>query len=336
MPVPSLPGSLLTSVVALGVAVVAYGVASLLQAMAARRTDGGGSGQFLLSPLVFGGLSLDLVGFLGGAVALRELPLFFVQGASAASILVTALLASLVLKERPDRREALAMPMVLTGLAALAVAAEPGSAEALPSALVVALIAAVPAFAAGGVLCWNRAGRLPSLGLALLAGLSYGAASLAVRGLSAPGHGGVWAIPVLVTTVAHALLGVALVTAAMHRLTVNTVTSMLFTTETVVPATVGLLLLGDRTGPGLEWLAALGCVLIVLATALISHQTAPTLPGRRRGGPTPGHVAGHGLVPAPRPAFDLRPAARPVGAHRSEGQHRSVGARRSLSSSQRR
>src|SRR4051794_41973362 len=109
-----------------------------------RRIADGRPKRLLLPPLVLGGLTLDVAGFLFGAVALHELPLFFVQSASAASILVTALLASLVLHERPNRREALAMPVVLAGLIALGVSAEPGPPPAPPPLLVVALLVAVP------------------------------------------------------------------------------------------------------------------------------------------------------------------------------------------------
>src|SRR4051794_41891442 len=80
-----------------------------------RRIADGPPKRLLLPPLVLGGLTLDVAGFLFGAVALHELPLFFVQSASAASILVTALLASLVLHEHPNRRAALAKPGGLAG-----------------------------------------------------------------------------------------------------------------------------------------------------------------------------------------------------------------------------
>jgi drug/metabolite transporter (DMT)-like permease len=273
--------SLLTSVVALGTAVVAYGVASLLQAMAARRHDG--STPLMLSPLVLAGLGLDVVGFLCGAVALHDLPLFFVQGASAASILVTALLASVVLGERPDGRETLALPLVFAGLIGLAAAAEPGPASALPVVLVAAMLLALPAFAVLARRCWASSTRGSALGLAFLAGLAYGTASLAARGLSAPGQSTALVVAVAVVVVTHALLGVALVTAAMRRLPVNTVTSVLFATETVAPAAVGLLWLGDRTQAGLGPVALAGCVCIVLATALLSRPVhEATRPGLRR------------------------------------------------------
>ncbi len=276
---------LLTSVVALGTAVLAYGVASLLQAMAARRADAPPQvlpplafSPLVLSPLVLGGLGLDVAAFFCGALALRDLPLFVVQGAAAASILVTALLASVVLGERPDRREAVAMPLVFVGLIALAVAAEPGPASRIPAPLTGLMLLSVPVFGLLARRCWTAATWRSALGLALLSGLSYGTASLAARGLSAPGQSAVRLAPLVVVVVAHALLGVVLVTAAMRRLPVNTVTSVLFATETVVPAAVGLLWLGDRTQAGLGPLALGGCVCVLLATALLSRRAAAPEP----------------------------------------------------------
>jgi multidrug transporter EmrE-like cation transporter len=104
----------------------------------------------------------------------------------------------------------------------------------------------------------------------MLAGLSYGCASLAARGLSAPDTSSAWLIPTLVLIAAHALQGVVLVTVAMRRVPVNTVTSVLFATEAVGPAAVGLLLLGDRIADGTWMGLAAGCVLLIGATALLT------------------------------------------------------------------
>jgi drug/metabolite transporter (DMT)-like permease len=296
--------SLATSVLALLVAVVAYGVASLLQAMAGRRAadetanrpeqpkqpeqperaSSAGRTRLLVSPLVLGGLALDVLGFGAGVLALRQLPLFFVQGATAASILVTALLAVLVLHERPSRREALAMPLVLAGLVALAAAAEPGPARALALPVAIGLIVAAPLIAVLGWLCLRPGSRTPALAPAVLAGLSYGGASVAARGMTAMEHSSVLFPALVVAVAAHALLGVVLVTVAMRSAPVNTVTSVLFTTETVGPAVLGLLLLGDRTAAGMSWAAAGGCAFLVVATGLLTRTRATPDDGTGRSG----------------------------------------------------
>lgn len=283
---PLSAGSSFGSVLAVVAAVLAYGVASLLQAMAGRRTPGATAGRLLLSPLVLGGLALDLVGFAAGAAALRDLPLFLVQGATAASILVTALLAALVLDERPTRRETLAMPLILAGVVALALSADPGPASGLPVPVAVGLMLAAPLF---GALTWyglRDPRRLPAISLAVLAGLSYGSATLAVRGMTAMARGDLLFPVMLLTVAAHALLGVVLVTTAMRRNAVNAVTGVLFATETAVPAALGVLLLGDRPAPGCGWATVAGCALLGMATALLSRATTarPQVPRPRTAG----------------------------------------------------
>jgi drug/metabolite transporter (DMT)-like permease len=301
--------SLAAAVAALGTAIVAYGVGSLLQAMAARKYPTRQAAGLLLSPLVLGGLALDVLGFVCGAVALTELPLFFVQGATSASILVTALLASLVLGERPDPRETSAMPLVLIGLVALALAAEPGRSSAPPWPLTLGLVGCLPLFAGAGWWCFRRPGRRAATGLAMLAGLSYGCASLAARGLSAPDGASTWLIPTLVLIAAHAVTGVVLVTVAMRRAPVNTVTSVLFATEAVGPAAVGLLLLGDHTAEG-TWMAlVIGCVLLIAGTTLLTSGAVETSSATDR-------LEVRRLVPAPRQA-PSRPGAHRVGRHRA-------------------
>ncbi|MET0694874.1 MAG: hypothetical protein ABWY56_13155 [Propionibacteriaceae bacterium] len=90
-------------------AAVCYGVASVLQALAARRTDTvegldprlllrlAKSWQYVL------GLALDGFAFLLSIVALRTLPLFAVQSIVASFLAITAVLGAIVLK-MPLRR----------------------------------------------------------------------------------------------------------------------------------------------------------------------------------------------------------------------------------------
>jgi drug/metabolite transporter (DMT)-like permease len=307
-------GSLLVCVLALATAIGAYGVASLVQAKAARRNPDSSVTRLLVEPLVLAGLGLDVVGFLGTAVALHALPLFFVQGAASASIVVTALLVSIFLKERPSRREAAVMPLVLLGLSMLAVSAEPGPAEALPLPLLAALAVGAPAVAAGGLWLPKRPSKLAGAGLAVLAGLSYGSAGLAARGLSASDSSRSWLIPTLLLVAIHAVQGVVLVTVSMRKAAVNSVTSVLFATETLMPSAIGWALLGDRATPGMGWSALIGCAVLLLSTAALSHGPAhapapPTRPALQAV-PEPPHI------PLPRLAPDAM-----VGAHRA-GRHR--------------
>jgi multidrug transporter EmrE-like cation transporter len=106
----------------------------------------------------------------------------------------------------------------------------------------------------------------------------------------------------LVVVAAHALQGVVLVTVAMRRAPVNTVTSVLFATEAVGPAAVGLLLFGDRTADGLGWAAVAGFACLVVATVLLSRQS-PEAPVEASVKPPANTQADPGAWPR----VDLRP-----------------------------
>ena len=81
------------------VACFGYGVASVLQSVAAKRTAEvvGLAGLALIIKQVpyLIGLAADGLGFLGNVVALQRLPLFLVQSIVAGSVGVTAVIASL-------------------------------------------------------------------------------------------------------------------------------------------------------------------------------------------------------------------------------------------------
>ena len=80
-------------VVAAVAAAVCYGVASVLQAVGARRVSAGNPLRALTQPPYLAGLALDGLGFAAQVLALRSLPVFAVQAALAASLAVTAVAA---------------------------------------------------------------------------------------------------------------------------------------------------------------------------------------------------------------------------------------------------
>ena len=108
------------------VAAVVFGIASIIQAKAVRRlpTSHAESATALLvllkQPLFLGAVALNLVGFVLHLVALRQIPLYLAQAGIAASLAVTALLAALLLHERLERRDWMAVGAVTVGLGLLA------------------------------------------------------------------------------------------------------------------------------------------------------------------------------------------------------------------------
>jgi drug/metabolite transporter (DMT)-like permease len=267
-------------------AAVAYGAATVLQAQGVRA--GGGEDDLdarLVSRLVrssryIAGLLLDALGFALSFAALRTLPLFTVQAIVASSLAVTALLAVTVLGAHLVVWEWVALLAVTVGLTLLAVSSRrdrPAPVDGTDRWLLVISILVVggAAFVAGR----RRHGESTSDSWALgaLAGLMYGAGGIGARMLETPRHP--WDLvldPALYAMVAAGLLGLLLYALALQRGSVTLATSAVVVAETVVPAAVGIALLGDRPNHG-DWpMAVLGFALAVLgALALARYGQAP-------------------------------------------------------------
>src|SRR5436305_1770542 len=129
--------------------ILAYGVANLLQSIAAARTRH--EGRFRPSLLLrlaghrayLCGVAFQVIGFLLAFLARRDLPLFLVQASVAAGLGVTALLGVLVLKWRLPAAELVLLGGLGLGVAALIVAAEPAPSRQLATAEIGALAVAI-------------------------------------------------------------------------------------------------------------------------------------------------------------------------------------------------
>ncbi|MCC5476681.1 DMT family transporter [Streptomyces barringtoniae] len=270
-------------VCALGAA-VCFGTATVLQAVAARAvgTDGGGEAALLLRALrqwrYLAGLALDGLGFLFQIAALRSLPIYAVSAALASSLAVTAVVAARLLRVRLSGTEWGAVGVVCAGLAMLGLASGPeGNQDGSDTLRYVMLAVAVGmlllAFAGGRLSGTSRA-----LVLGLGAGFGFGVVEVSVRLVDSLAP-----LDLLTNPAAYALLiggGAAfmLLTSALQRGSVTTATAGLVIGETIGPAAVGVVWLGDRTKEGLAWLAVLGfLVAVVGALALARFGEAPTV-----------------------------------------------------------
>ncbi|MFF2780125.1 hypothetical protein ACFVU3_35125 [Streptomyces sp. NPDC058052] len=268
-------------VCALGSA-LCFGAATVFQAAAARAAEPGtGSGvdvgllwRALRQWRYVVGLALDGLGFLLEVVALRALPLYAVGAALAASLAVTAALASWMLGVRLSRVEWGAVAAVCAGLALLALAAGREGHRSGPPALPWVLLG----IAAGVLLLGVAGGRLPdrprALVLGLGSGIGFGVVEVAVRllddvDLTDPA---LWAL----------LLGggaaFLLLTSAFQRGAVTTATAGMVLGETLGPAAAGVVWLGDRTREGLGGLAVTGFALAVAASLVLARFGDPPPP----------------------------------------------------------
>ncbi|OBG49110.1 MULTISPECIES: DMT family transporter [unclassified Mycobacterium] len=260
---------------------VCYGTASVLQAAATRSVEAG-SGSGVDTVLLMRaarqwryivGVGLDGVGFLLQVAALRLVPIYVVAAALAASIAVTGIASAWLLSARLSRAEWTAVAVVCVSLVVLALAAGPGHFRRAPAGLGWALLGVVAAiFLAGAV-----AGRLPdrprALALGLAAGTGFGVIEVGVRLIEVinPTHRAFYTNPALYAAAAGGAAGFLLLTSALHRGSVTTAVAGMVVGETIAPAFVGVVWLGDSARDGLGWLVVAGFVVAVSATLVLAR-----------------------------------------------------------------
>lgn len=303
------------SLLALALSTLAYGLASYLQGLGVTRAGGGRSPgvartlRGLASAPFVAGMGLDLVGVGLGSVALRELPLFLVQAAGVASVGVTAVLAALAGQETDRVRLARGLLAGTAGCALLTLAAQAAPAQPLPPAAQLTLGLGIPLAA---VLALAAAARTTSgggLALTAVSGLAFAGVGLCLRGASGASGGATVSLG-LACAVLLGGCGTVLFAVALERTPVTLASGVLAFTELVVPAAIGMAVLGDRVRDGFGPVALTGCALVALAlvelTAAEPGAAGTDSPpreargtGRRRGDGPAGGAALPSQGPAP-------------------------------------
>lgn len=294
-----------------------YGIGSLLQDLAAKRvaaeaasqpsTDGSGfppgddAGATVVDarsmvrvttrlPYLFG-IGLDGLGWGLSLLALMRIPLFAVEAIAAGSIGVVVVGARVTDGVRPNRRQWLMLTGLTAGLVSLAVTAQPANATRVSTAFDVAMWVGV---GVTGLVAWRVMLRLTGDAaagvLGALSGVAFGGTAICARALEAD-HGVMTVLtdPLAWAVLAYGPLGLVLFAGALQRGTVTVALSSQFATQTVVPALVGLLVLGDRSRPGQAPLAVAGFVVTTLAAvglawvtpARTASEATETSPARR-------------------------------------------------------
>jgi drug/metabolite transporter (DMT)-like permease len=269
--------TLLVFACALGSA-VCFGLATVLQAMAAmadrRRAERldprmllrlAGQWRFLL------GLGIDGLGYVLMVLALRALPVFVVQAAVAASLVVTAIAATRFIGATLSGREWAAVAVVCVGLGLLGVSAGAEGPGQAGGAFRAGLAAAVVLLAVAGALASRLPDRWAAPVLGLVSGFGFGAVALASRVLVGFRPGQLLGDAAAYVIVAAGVLAFLCLTTAMQRGSVTVVTALMVVGETVLPAVIGVALLGDRTRPSYGPVALLGFLAAVGAALALAR-----------------------------------------------------------------
>lgn len=271
---------LLGFVLALGCS-LCYGTATVLQASATRSVEAGGSSgvdaKLVLRALrqwrYLAGIGLDGLGFLLQVVALRLVPIYVVAAALAASIAVTGIVAAWMLSARLSRIEWTAVVVVCLSLAALALAAGPGHFKRAPAGLGWALLGVVAVVLIGGAAAGRLSDRARALVLGFSAGTGFGVVEVAVRLIEVtnPAKVAFYTNPALYAAAAGGFTGFLLLTSALQRGSVTTTVAAMVVGETIAPALVGVVWLGDSAREGLGWVVILGFAVAVSATMVLAR-----------------------------------------------------------------
>jgi drug/metabolite transporter (DMT)-like permease len=278
---------MLGSLIAALVSALCYGIAAVMQAIAVRSAShqpgglapDGGAGRVdpgLLVRLVHqwpfvASILIDLVGFVGQLVALRRLPLFAVQAIIASNLAVTAVFAAWLMRVTLHLREWLAVFGVVVGVGLLGSSAGGEGAAKVGTTFQLGLIVAVVGVAVGGI----AAARLPNPArtpvLGAIAGIGY--AVLAVSARVLPGFTPHQLVrdPATYTLAAAGIVSFMMYATALEGGSVTVATAAVVIAETLPPAIVGVLLLGDSTRRGLTGVAVLGFGLAVVCAVALAR-----------------------------------------------------------------
>jgi drug/metabolite transporter (DMT)-like permease len=257
-------------------AAVLYGVAAILQASGARKVESAEGldprvmVRILRQPAAASALGLILVGFLLHLLAVRLVPLFLAQAGIAASLVVTAVLAVLLFGDRLSRTEWVAVAAVFGGLVLLAISAGGVGDSRTGSTLPIVVFSSLVVIAGAAALAARWRSPLSTAALGLLAGFGYAIVGISARllpDLASPLD--LFASPMTYTLVLGGALAFFLYSLALQRGSVTLATTPMIVTQTVTPAAVGVLLLGDSVRPGWTLGAAVGFLVTVLAASVL-------------------------------------------------------------------
>jgi drug/metabolite transporter (DMT)-like permease len=215
-------------------------------------------------------LLIDFAGFVGQLIALRRLPIFEVQVIIASNLAVTAVFASWLMHTVLRLREWASVLAVVVGIGLLGSSAGAEGATKVGIDFHLALIAALAVIAVGGF----AAGRLPSVRtpvLGAVAGLGFGVVAVCARIL--PGFTPAILIksPAAYTLAAAGIISFMLYAAALESGSVTVATAAVILLETVPPALIGVLFLGDTTRPGMVGPAIAGFVLALVSAVALAR-----------------------------------------------------------------
>ena len=275
---------MLVSLVAAIVAAVCYGVASVMQAIAVRAASlrgpqdaaSGGVDPGLVVRMLHqwrfvASICLDSLGFLAQLVAVQRLPLFVVQAFVASNLAVTAVVAWRVIGTTLAWREWAAVVGVVAGVGLLGASAGAQGAAQVGGVFKLALIVAVAGLAVVGMAAAKLNDPYRTTALGLTAGFGFGIVSIAARVLDGFSPLQLARDPAAYAIVAAGIVSFMFYATALEAGSVTVATAAVVLSETIPPAVIGVIFLGDQTRPGLAAVAWCGFFIAIASAVMLAR-----------------------------------------------------------------
>lgn len=220
-----------------------------------------------------GGVILDLLGWAFTLYAVHSLPLFLVEAVIAGNIIVTALIERVFRHRLLSPQAYMAIVGIVMGLVLLAVAASPQKAKPISDTLRELIFITPVVVAAGGFVIARSKHHAAAIGLAALGGLAFGATSVIGRifTFSQPHWHTIYSpqVPALIIS---GVVGILLFSIALQRAQATLINATMTASQTLIPAIIGVVFLGDSARGGLWYLVVLGAVLALGGVAFLAFS----------------------------------------------------------------
>lgn len=255
-------------------AALVYGVAAILQAIAAREIpENGLSGRVVIDllrrPVLLAAIGLLVLGYVFHLISVRLIPLFLAQAGIAVSLVVTALLAVRYFHDTLSRLEWAAVGAVVGGLVLLSSAAGDTGTERATPALTISLFVVLLGMLLVTAIASRFDGALAAAVLGLTGGMGYAVVAVASRLLPDFVIADLLASPDTYALVLAGILAFFVYALALQRGSVTAATTALICTQTVVPTIAGVAFLGDQVRSGFWPVMIAGFVLTAAAAVVL-------------------------------------------------------------------
>src|ERR1700740_3451686 len=216
-------------------------------------------------------MCLDALGFVAQLIALHRLPLFAVQAFVASNLAVTAVVASWLIGVTLSWREWAAVFGVVAGVGLLGSSAGAQGAAEVGGIFKLALIVAVAGLAVVGLAAAKLNDPYRTTALGVTAGFGFGVLSIAARVLDGFAPLQLARDPATYAIAAAGIISFMFYATALEGGSVTVATAAAGLSETIPPAAIGVIFLGDQTRHGLAAVAWGGFFLAVASAVMLAR-----------------------------------------------------------------